>query len=195
MVVWSKNCVLNVKLKMFPHFRKMLPNMFPNRPDDVLQRPRRQACWGTLLCHRVQYAGTCVPHYTFCHFSSCLVCSFLHLCNSRGALCTWVGLPSPRHSVSCIMPCLPPDYDPKEHALEVVAAAKLKVRKPLLVQKRQSRGGVHFGTISKVPLFIALLVLGLHFFLHAFLFPLLLFAVNNERDHPHRRRQLQCLAS
>ena len=93
------------------------------------------------------------------------------------------------------MPCLPPDYNPKEHALEVVEAAKLKVGKPLLVQKRQSRGGVHFGTISKVPLFIALLVLGLHFSLHAFLFPLLLFAVNNEGDHPHRRRRIQCLAS
>ena len=67
----------------------------------------------------------------------------------------------------------------------MVQAAKLKVGKPLLVQKRQSRGGVHFGTISKVPLFIALLVLGLHFSLHGFLFPLLLFAVNNEGDHPH----------
>ena len=46
----------------------------------------------------------------------------------------------------------------------MVEAAKLKVGKPLLVQKRQRRGGVHFGTIGKVPLFIALLVLGLHFF-------------------------------
>ena len=77
-------------------------------------------------------------------------------------LCTWVGLPSPRHSVSCIMPCLPPEYNPKEHALEVVKAAKLKVGKPLLVQRRQSRGGVYFGTITKVPSFFALLVLGLH---------------------------------
>ena len=41
MVVWSKNCVLNVKPKMFPHFGKMLPNMFPNMPDDVVRRPRR----------------------------------------------------------------------------------------------------------------------------------------------------------
>ena len=31
MVVWSKKCVLNVKRKMFPHFGKMLPNMFPDR--------------------------------------------------------------------------------------------------------------------------------------------------------------------
>ena len=82
-----------------------------------------------------------------------------------------------------MMPCLPPDYNPKEHALEVVEAAKLKMGKPLLVQKRQSRGGVYFGTISKVPSFFALLVLGLHFFLREFLFPLLLFAVNNAGDH------------
>ena len=149
MVVWSKNCILNVKLKMFSHFGKMLPNMFPNMPDDVLQCPRRQASWGTLLCYRVQYAGTCVPRYTFCHFLSCLVCSFLHLCSLRGALCTSVGLPSPRHSVFCTMPCLPPDYDSKEHALEVVEAAKLKVARPLLMQKRQSRAGIHFGTISR----------------------------------------------
>ena len=73
-------------------------------------------------------------------------------------------------------------------------AAKLKVGKPVLVQKRQSRGGVYFGTIRKVPSFFALLVSGLHFFLPAFLFALLLCAVNNEGDHPHRHRQLQCLA-
>ena len=135
----------------------------------------------------------CSPVHILSFFLlSCLfIPAFVQL---RGALCIWVALPSPRHPVSCTMPCLPPDYNPKEHALEVVEAAKLKVGKPLLVQKRQSRGGVHFGTISKVPLFIALLVLGLHFSLHAFLFPLLLFAVNNEGDHPHRRRQLQCLA-
>ena len=93
------------------------------------------------------------------------------------------------------MPCLPPDYNPKEHALEVLEATKLRVGKPQLVQKRQSRRGVHFGTISMVPLFIALLVLALHFFVQAFLFPLLLLVVNNDGDHPHRRRQLQCLAS
>ena len=88
------------------------------------------------------------------------------------------------------MPCLPPEYNPKERALEVVEAAKLEVGKPLLVQKRQSRGGIYFGTISKVPSFFALLVLGLHFFLRAFLFALLLFAVNNEGDHPRRHRQV-----
>ena len=93
------------------------------------------------------------------------------------------------------MPCLPPEFNPKEHALEVAEVAKLKVGKPLLVQKRQSRGGVYFSTISKVPSFFALLVLGLHFFLHAFLFALLLFVVINEADHPRRRRQLQCLKS
>ena len=75
MVVWSKNCVLNVKLKMFPHFGKMLPNMFPNMPDDVLRRPRRQACWGTLLCYRVHvFPGThfvIFPLVLFVHSRIC----------------------------------------------------------------------------------------------------------------------------
>ena len=62
---------------MFPHFGKMLPNMFPDMRDDVLRRSLRQACWGTLICYRVQYAGTCVPRYTFYHFFFCLVCAFI----------------------------------------------------------------------------------------------------------------------
>ena len=103
MVVLSKNCFLNVKLKMFPHFGKMLPNMFPNMPDDVLLRPRRQACWGTLLCYRVQYAGTCVPRYTFCHFSSCPVCSFPHLSNSEVPCAS--GLPSLLLGTLFLAPC------------------------------------------------------------------------------------------
>ena len=113
--------MLNVKWKMFPHFGKILPNMFPDMPDDVRRRLRCQAWSGTLICYQVQYAGTRVPRYTFCHFSFCLVCAFIHVCNSRGAMCIWLALPSLEHSVSvsCIMPRLPPDYNPKEHALEL----------------------------------------------------------------------------
>ena len=110
-----------------------------------------------------------VTHFVTFPLVLCVHSLHSSLCNCRGALCTWVGLLPPRHSVSCIMPCLPPEYNPKEHALEVVEAAKLKVGKPLLVQKRQSRGGVYLSTISKVPSFFALLMLGLHFFLRAFL--------------------------
>ena len=154
MVVWSNNCVLNVKRKIFPHFGKMLPNMFPDMPDDVVRCPHRQECWGTLICYRVQYAGIHVfPGTHFLIFAFVLCVHSLHsaLCNCRGALCTWLGLPSPRHSVVCIMPCLPPEFNPTEHALEVMETSKLKVGTPVLGQKRQSRGGVYFGTISKVP--------------------------------------------
>ena len=68
------------------------------------------------------------------------------------------------------MPCLPPEFNPKDHALEVMGASKLKVGTPLLVQKRQSCQGVYFGTISKVPSFFALLVSGFHFFSTHFFF-------------------------